>query len=149
MSVAQNSRYRDANEEHMNPKEVGEITEAKVLAELVELGYNVAEPFGENTRYDYIVDDDDDLYRVQVKTGRLDGGAISFDVCSTMSNSSGSREESYHGDIDAFAVWYDGSLYWVPIEDAPSAKMKLRIEPTKNNQSANINWADDYKIEPA
>lgn len=44
----------------------GEVAELKVAEHLVSEGYRVSVPFGEY-RYDFVVDDGDDLWRVQVK----------------------------------------------------------------------------------
>jgi len=50
---------------------------------LREAGFAVLVPFGENTRYDLVIDDGERLARVQCKTGRLRSGAIVFKVCSS------------------------------------------------------------------
>jgi hypothetical protein len=61
-----------------NTKSVGDLSEVMVIAALVRAGYLVSIPFGENHRYDVIADDGVQLLRIQVKTGRLRGGAINF-----------------------------------------------------------------------
>ena len=66
-----------------HPKDVGDRTQLCVMVALRELGYAVSVPFGENTRYDLVVDDGETLQRVQCKTGRLRGGAVRFATCST------------------------------------------------------------------
>ncbi|WP_439028100.1 group I intron-associated PD-(D/E)XK endonuclease [Haloarchaeobius sp. DT45] len=38
------------------------------------------------------------------------------------------------------------SFFLVPIEDASKGEMVLRTEPTANNQSKGINWAEDYNL---
>ncbi|MBA2462518.1 MAG: hypothetical protein H0V45_12245 [Actinobacteria bacterium] len=50
---------------------------------LRQVGYALLVPFGENTRYDLVIDDGVRLARVQCKTGRLREGAIRFASCST------------------------------------------------------------------
>ena len=45
-----------------------------MAAALIEAGYAVSKPFGENQRYDLVIDDGETLARVQVKTGRLRNG---------------------------------------------------------------------------
>ena len=49
---------------------------------LVDAGYAVSVPFGENTRCDVVIDEGWRLARVQCKTGRLRQGAVRFKVCS-------------------------------------------------------------------
>ena len=48
-----------------NTKSVGDETEVAILHELVEAGWSVSIPFGDNDKYDLVVDDGDELYRVQ------------------------------------------------------------------------------------
>lgn len=57
-----------------HPKRKGDRTTLAVMLALVDGGIDVSVPFGENTRYDLIVDRDGDLSRVQCKTGRLRDG---------------------------------------------------------------------------
>ncbi len=65
-----------------HPKDKGDRTTLAVMLALRECGYAVLVPFGENTRYDLVIDDGQDLARVQCKTGRLRKGAVIFAVCS-------------------------------------------------------------------
>lgn len=52
----------------MNSKRVGNIGEARVLYELVNLGFPVYQQFGDNELADYIIINNDDLLKLQVKT---------------------------------------------------------------------------------
>jgi hypothetical protein len=55
-----------------HPKLVGDRTTLAVIAGLRSAGYDVLLPFGENTRYDLVIDDDGRLSRVQCRIkGRL------------------------------------------------------------------------------
>ncbi len=58
----------------MNPKELGEMAEAEFLARALEMGVAVAKPWGESRGYDFIVDDEGQLCRVQVKVHLVRGG---------------------------------------------------------------------------
>lgn len=51
----------------MNSKSKGNLGEIKVASEFIKWGCTVSFPFGDNARYDLIVDDGDSLKRVQVK----------------------------------------------------------------------------------
>lgn len=58
----------------MNSKSVGEITEGIVLAKMLRLGYVALIPFGNNQRYDLVVDKGDGAFiRGQCKTGEICG----------------------------------------------------------------------------
>lgn len=134
---------RNLNRKLDHPKAVGEASEALVLARLVQLGYAVSIPFGDNQRYDFIVDDGDRLVRSQVKTGRLENGCVAFQVCSS------TNYKPYHGEIDEFLVVYPptGEIYRVPIDKVGKSKVKLRVDPPKvphPNQIPLIKWASDY-----
>lgn len=53
----------------INPKQVGTITEMKVIVKLLELG-QVSIPLGNNARYDCILDLNGKLIRIQIKTAK-------------------------------------------------------------------------------
>jgi hypothetical protein len=114
-------------------------------------GYAVAVPFGENVRYDLIVDDGERLSRVQCKTGRLRQGAVRFATCSCYGHHARPLDarRDYVGQIDFFAVHCPETLavYLVPIEDVPvRAQAALRVEPSRNGQRRHIRPAADYEI---
>ena len=50
----------------MNSKSKGNIGEIKVASEFIKWGCIVSFPFGDNARYDLIIDDGDSLKRVQM-----------------------------------------------------------------------------------
>jgi hypothetical protein len=66
-----------------HPKDVGDRTTLAVMLALRERGYAISVPFGENTRYDLVIDDGARLFRIQCKTGRLRKGAITFRTASS------------------------------------------------------------------
>ncbi|AZH24332.1 group I intron-associated PD-(D/E)XK endonuclease [Haloplanus aerogenes] len=131
-----------------HPKTRGQQSEAAVLHAFVRHEIPVLQPFGDNERYDIVVEISDTFYKIQVKTGRLENGRIQFETRSTGTLTRQIEKESYEGQIDAFAVYSpdSGDTYVVPISDAPSTSMSLRItDPEK--ASPNINWADDFGID--
>ena len=55
----------------------GEITEQQVAIEFLTLGYLVSKPLVQRSRYDFVVDINHKLYKIQVKTvAHLFGDAI-------------------------------------------------------------------------
>jgi len=131
------------------PKSRGEQTEAQLLSELVRRGVVVLSPFGENHRYDYVIDIEGDFHRIQCKTGRYDDGRIIFSTKSTRPRANEVSYEDYMGSIDYFLIycWELESAYMVPIDDASTSEMVLRVETPGNNQSKGINWADEYCLD--
>lgn len=54
-----------------NTKRVGDLSELRLMHDLVRAGYLVSIPFGENHRYDLVIEKDGVFKSVQVKTGRM------------------------------------------------------------------------------
>jgi PD-(D/E)XK endonuclease len=134
-----------------HPKSVGDRTTLAVIAGLRSAGFEVLLPFGENTRYDLVIDDGDRLARVQCKTGRLREGAVRFNTCSSYAHHSKPRapNRDYIGQVDYFAVHCSqtAGVYLVPIEDLPTRRSAaLRVEPARNSQVRKIRPAAKYRV---
>ncbi len=98
-------------------------------------GYCVSKPYGEACRYDLLIDDEEKIWRVQVKTGRLRQGAIVFKTYSSRFHRKGGHCRPYTAkDIDFFGVYCPDlrSGYLVPIEDVRPTSGSLRFYPAKN-----------------
>jgi hypothetical protein len=61
-----------------HPKVVGDRSTLAIMVALHELGLPLLTPYGENTRYDLVIEIGGKLTRVQCKTGRLRKGAVFF-----------------------------------------------------------------------
>ena len=74
---------------------------------LRESGYALYVPFGENTRCDLLIEQDDCISRAQCKNGRLRKGALVFAVCSCYGHHRNpeAARRSYQGQVDYFAVF--------------------------------------------
>ena len=134
-----------------HPKDVGDRTQLAVMLALRDAGYAVLVPFGENTRYDLVIDDGTSLRRIQCKTGRLREGAVRFNVCSCYGHHlrPGNSRRGYRGEIDLFGVYCPDTrtVYLVPIDDVPAkSQAALRVEPTKNKQRRRIRHANAYAL---
>lgn len=126
----------------------GDLTEAVVIAELKRRGIPVSTPFGDNERYDVVVETEDGkLLRVQVKTGWLQDGKVHFHGSSQHTNSSGNVYKPYDGDVDYFIVYCHscGTMDLVP-EDSFYTSMSLRVDEPKKTDST-INWAKDFEFD--
>jgi hypothetical protein len=131
-----------------NTKNRGDETEAKIIATLLEHGFTVSLPFGDNDKYDLIVDDSGSLYRVQCKTAwQNKPNTIRFNTHSQTTRERTYHEETYHDEVDAFIIRYpeDDSIYWIDIQNATSQKMELRFRAEIDHPS--INWAHEYTFE--
>jgi hypothetical protein len=130
-----------------NPKEVGEKTEAAILNHFIQKGVPVSIPWGNNQRYDMIIEVDGKLLRAQCKTGKYSKGVVSFP---TASKASGKERKVYTGQIDCFLVYCEAlnKVYKIDIKDAPNKNvMSLRVDSLKKfGPKSVINWAKDYIV---
>jgi hypothetical protein len=134
-----------------HPKAKGDRSTLAIMTALREAGYAVLLPFGENTRYDLVIDDGAALGRVQCKTGRLREGAVRFNACSSYAHHPNPKmvTRDYLGQIDYFAVYCPetGGVYLVPVEHAPLRRLgALRVAAARNGQRRRIRMAADYEI---
>ena len=132
----------------MNSKAKGNLSEIKIISRLIELGYIVSLPFGDNARYDLIFDDGEKLNRVQVKTARLkpkEEGKIIFATTSSQGHR-GKGKQNYKNDVEYFGVYLRelDQTYLIPIEDATSSDMTLRLKGFNFRSEYNAKYADDY-----
>jgi hypothetical protein len=125
---------------------MGDISEAAVIATFVRAGLKVLLPFGNNERYDLVIDRSGKFQRIQVKTGKCERGGVMFNTNSTTTVNGKATKTPYHGQIDAFAVYCreNDTVYVVPVEKCGSRECFLRFEPSKNGQKKGINLADDF-----
>lgn len=129
-----------------NTKTIGERTEAVIIARFLLNGEVVLQPFGDNQRYDLVLDRGGEFVRVQCKTGRLkENGVINFKCAS---NSGHAAPLDYRGQADVFAVYCPETkgVYVVPVGDAPKRTCDLRVNPPKRDGPNPTRWADDYRI---
>ncbi len=138
-----------------NNKTIGELSEAIIIAKLIEVGYRVLMPFGDNRRYDLVIEDaDGNFFRVQCKTGWVEnyGAYIQFKTASSYYHTKAGRtshgRRDYRGQIDYFAVYCPdtGKVYLVPVDHVGTASASLRLQPTANKQEKNVRWAKDYEL---
>jgi hypothetical protein len=134
-----------------HPKTIGDRTTLAIIAGLNAAGFLVTIPFGENTRYDLVIDDGTRLLRVQCKTGRLRKGAVAFNTCSSYAHHQNPQviKRTYEGEIDLFGVYCPETedVYLIPIEDVPAKRQgRLRVGPPLNNQRRRIRDASTYRV---
>lgn len=130
-------------------KSIGEISEAKLLACLLEKGWLISIPFGERGKYDLIADTGEELLRIQVKTGRLRNGVVLFNT-RTSHYHRGGADENYKGKADLFGVYCPDldSTYLVPVDRAGTGACSLRVEAakTKANNQYGMRYAKEYEV---
>jgi hypothetical protein len=129
--------------------DVGDRTEAIVVAALIRRGYRVLRPVSANQRYDLVLDLGGEFLRVQCKTGRLRNGAIVFSTRSCRSNRNGTYVRSYTDQADVFVVHCPelDRIYAVPVgASGVLSEASLRVKPPANGQTKGIRWAADHEL---
>lgn len=134
----------------MDTKAVGELSEIKILAKLVELGFPVLIPFGDNQRYDLVFENQDgELKKVQCKHGTFRNGAIICRLVNVNVNSGGYKILGYKEDVDFFGIYCRDldKCYMLDVRDIEATyNITLRVDKPRSKQAHKINWAKDYEI---
>lgn len=130
-----------------NSKSIGEKSEGMVLSRFLQMGWVVLMPFGDNQRYDFVIDKGFGFEKIQVKTGRLKDGCIKFPACSSSVHRKNGVRKNYIGEVDFFAVYCPEtkSCYLLPVGSLTN-KGTLRVENSKNGQKKKVVLAKDYLI---
>jgi len=114
-----------------NPKRSGEISQAAFLLKASMMGFNLALPWGDSERWDFVVwgRDQQRVMRVQVKgTGRLYLGG--YEVQPVHSTRGGGKKRYTKREIDVIAAHVQpvDAWYLIPIEAVGKAK-SMRLYP--------------------
>lgn len=128
----------------------GKITEMQVALAFIHKGYQVSQPLISDSRYDFIVDINSQLLRIQVKTCRVfeEQGYIDFATSSSHTNTQGTINHSYSDkEIDYFATFYNNQCYVISVNECGARNQKLRITPPKNGNQRGSKMLENYTIE--
>jgi PD-(D/E)XK endonuclease len=128
----------------------GAIAESKIAAAAIELRLGVSKPLSP-LPYDLVFDlDGQRLLRVQCKWAIFAGQTVVIRCRRCRRGASGLIQRGYdQGEVDAFAAYSQAldRCFLVPVDDLGArTTLMLRVSPTRNNQLALVNWADDYSF---
>lgn len=129
----------------LNPKAIGEKSEGIILAHLIRRSHVILMPFGNNQRYDMVVDlGNGNFIRGQCKTGVYRRGCVRFHPCS----SGGGKKCDYRNQIEVFWVYCPelDKVYQVPVGDVGTRQALLRVDPPLGGATSGIRWAKDYEL---
>jgi hypothetical protein len=137
----------------MKTTERGLLTEAKVLAKLIELGASVLLPYGHDHPFDLVVYEGNRFVRVQVKTAR-DGtdkgranGSVLIPACSVVDRIGGKVSKILTADDCDVIVGYHPVLdRYYCLKPTGQSRYQLRTEAPRNNQTRGIRLAQHYEL---
>ena len=134
----------------LNSKQKGNVTELECMLAFMKMGYNVLTPYGDCERYDFVVDINNMLYRIQVKTARANENKeyIEFNTSSQSTLNGKKVHYAYNeNQIDYFMTFYEQQAYLIPVQETSVREKRLRFKPPKNGQVKGITFAKDYELE--
>lgn len=134
----------------------GNSNELKSMLRFIEDGYDCSIPFGNCSKYDFIVDINNHLYRMQNKSskhpirsdnGEIDEGSIQITCFSQTTNTQKTIKHKYNKEqIDFFTTTFNDKTYIIPVEECSCIIKIIRLDIPKNN-ILNYNWHEDYLYE--
>ena len=134
-----------------NEKQIkGITTELFCSLKFVELGYIVSIPYGNNSRYDLLVDTGKNFYRVQCKTASLNNnGSYTINTSNSVSTTTQRRTKHYtKNEIDFIASIINNQLVIIPVEMIETSKSKVfRTELPKYGSKSTCNLIQDFTVE--
>ena len=135
----------------LSPKQKGNLTELQCLTSFIKYGCTVSIPYGDNARYDFIIDTGKQLLRIQVKTSCwLDNEekAFSFNGYSQHSTGNGNKRMKYtNKEIDYFMTEKNNIFYLYPATEQGFTQKILRLSTNGQSNNPQIFWAKDYEFE--
>ena len=134
----------------MNSKTIGDISEAFCTAAFLSKGFTVLKPYGDNNRYDIVIDRGSGFERIQVKTAKYSDTekCLKISMCSSTFHRN-KKHKSYAGEVEFIAAWSEHTkkVYMIPLSEVDNAReTRLRLHPAKNKQKKNVRMAVDYEI---
>ncbi len=120
------------------------------MHEAVRLGIEVLKPVNDGCRYDLAFESGGVLLRVQCKWAPRHGEVVVVRCYSARRNRHGVVRRFYGAEeVDAFAAYCPElrRCYFLPMaEFAGRTHIQLRLQPARKNQTARVNWAEDYEF---
>lgn len=125
----------------------GILTELRCQQDFIKRGFLISQPITQDSKYDYIVDIDKKLYRIQCKSSSI---SVNNDYIymKTRTTNIRTNKDTYYtkDDIDYFYTCYNEKSYLIPVELAGRGETRLRFASSQPN-NPNIRWASKYELD--
>jgi hypothetical protein len=135
----------------MNSKSKGNLGEIKVASEFIKWGCTVSFPFGDNARYDLVIDDGNNLKRVQIKyaDSKSANGSWRCVCVSSTNHTTNKKLHDYQNDVDIIA-FYIAELDECIMFNISEVKDKLNIyvrNTIPSNNQSNVTYIKDHTFD--
>ena len=125
----------------------GALTELQCQKDFISRGFLVSQPIVADSRYDYVVDINNHLYRIQCKSASLSEDKTFINMKTKTTNIRTMKDKFYSSeDIDYFYTTYNNIAYLIPVNKAGHGDTRLRFS-SSNQNNPNIRWAKDYEFD--
>jgi len=125
-------------------KQRGEMAEAEFVAKAARLGFRVAKPWGDSERYDFIVDVNGGLWRVQVKSAHRAGqdGGYSFRMHGHSLKAYSAKE------IDVLVAYVvsENAWYVFPVRDLGGLRSLKLFPGSRRKRSKFEKWREAWRV---
>jgi len=141
---ASSTQANSSPAEGMTPKELGELAEAEFLRRALGMGMAIAKPWGESGAYDFIVDAEGRLCRVQVKAAFREGPQGGYSLRAYRSS-----EKCYTAkEIDALAGYAapENAWYLFPVRVIRKVKSLKLFPGSKGRRSKFEKWREAWGV---
>lgn len=121
----------------------GFLTELQCELFFTEKNILLSKPIVQDSRYDYIMEVNCHLYKIQCKSSTFRDGKIVF---RTHMNNIRQNTTTYYSadDVDFFYTYYNGVHYLIPFSKSGKSETTLRFE-SKTPNNPTIRWAKDFE----
>lgn len=102
-----------------NPKRTGDNSVIQIMACFSDDNRIILTPFGDNERYDLVIEENGKFIRVQCKTGRISLGKFDFSTSSTNWNTGKQADYKLQADIFAVYIRENKKVYIFKVENCP------------------------------
>ena len=123
------------------------------LYDFTMLGFQCSTPFGDDCKYDLVVDLNGKFVRIQCKHSRWSKDTaiknVAFEIstcCQTTNTKKTTRHKYTDEQIDYFYTWFNGKGYLVSIKEAVGTSFRWRYEYPDKNQKQGIHIASNYEL---
>ncbi len=129
----------------------GLTTELKCMEKFIEYGFIVSIPYGNNSRYDLLLDGGNGKYiRIQCKTAHLnENGSYTINTANSVSTMTKRTVKHYDStQIDFIASIIEEQLVIIPVNLISNSKSKIfRTELPKFGAKSSCNLIQDFTVE--